>query len=71
VKWSSSPRGLDLHHDLQRDLDDLARSGQRWAAEAQQGLFLYVSAAGFDDALRALGAGRADLRLLDLSDLYA
>ena len=71
VKWSSSPRGLDLHHDLQRDLDDLARSGQRWAAEAQQGPFLYVSAAGFDDTLRALGAGRADLRLLDLSDLYA
>ncbi|MBA2240204.1 MAG: hypothetical protein H0W09_03005, partial [Solirubrobacterales bacterium] len=46
IKWSSGPRGFDLQNDLQRDLDDLASSGQGWARAAQNGEFLYVSAAG-------------------------
>lgn len=81
VKWSSRPTDETLHYVLERDLDDLARSGRRWAHQAldPQGSAgrLYVSAAGFTPRFRDLAAERsADddpsrIHLLSLEDLYA
>jgi len=70
IKWSSQPRGFELHNDLTRDLDDLGRSGQAWAREAQRGHFLYVSAAGFSERFRDWAATQADVVLVTLDDLF-
>lgn len=71
IKWSSQPRGFELHNDLQRDLDDLARSGLGWAREAQSGPFLYVSAAGFTDRFQEWAATQPNVRLLALDGFFA
>jgi hypothetical protein len=73
VKWSSAPVDVDLHLGLRRDLEDLAASGQRWAADAlddDSAGHLYVSAAGFTDGFRRRAAEHGRIRLLDLEDLY-
>ncbi len=75
VKWSSRPVDVDLHAALMRDLEDLGRSGQGWAAEARAGSrsagYLYVSAAGFTDRFRKLAAADPRIRLRALDDLYS
>ncbi|HZD04284.1 MAG TPA: hypothetical protein VE173_05180 [Longimicrobiales bacterium] len=54
VKWNRKPVGIQVHHDHMRDPDRLARSGYRWAHEAQAGeaILLYVAARGFEDGFR-------------------
>nr|MBA2447073.1 ATP-binding protein [Chloroflexota bacterium] len=70
IKWSSAPRGFDLHHDLRRDLEDLANSGQGWPHVARDGPFLYVSAAGFTDDFRHWAETDPRVHLHTLSDCY-
>jgi len=70
IKWSTSPRGLSLHTDLQDKLRRLAFSGQGWANDADQAVYLYASAAGFTDEMRRFAADNQQLRLLTLEDLY-
>lgn len=64
-----APVGLDVHYRLKRNLDDLARSGQRWAHAALTEPRLYVSAAGFAPGFHELAARRADAHLRTLDDL--
>jgi AAA+ ATPase superfamily predicted ATPase len=71
IKWSSRPRGFELHNGLRRDLDDLARSGHGWAVAALGGPFLYASAAGFEPAFVAWAAAQPNVTLLSLPDLYS
>jgi AAA+ ATPase superfamily predicted ATPase len=71
IKWSSAPRGFDLHHDLRRDLEDLANSGHAWAHEALDGELLYVSAAGFTAEFRRWADSEPRVHLLALDELYA
>lgn len=74
VKWSSSPADASIHMRHVRRLEALAASGRGWARDAlredESTRYLYFSAAGFADDLRA--SARADPRivLLDLEDLY-
>ncbi|HZQ34349.1 MAG TPA: ATP-binding protein [Dehalococcoidia bacterium] len=70
VKWSSAPVGSDVHYLLERNLDDLARSGQRWAHAALDGPRLYASAAGFTLGFYELAAQHPDIHLRTLDDLY-
>jgi AAA+ ATPase superfamily predicted ATPase len=70
VKWSSQRRGIEFHAALQRNLDDLARWGHGWARRAQDGPFVYVSAAGFTDEFRRWAQGQHAVRLIELDDLY-
>jgi len=71
-KWSSKPVGYDLHHLLERNLDDLGHSGQGWARRALsgEGIHLYVSAAGFSDHFRRRAEEHGRIRLVALEDLY-
>jgi len=75
IKWSSRPIGPAVHQHLERDLDDLARSGQGWANDAlhadRSAGHLYFSAGGFTDEFRQLAQEDARIRLLDLSAIYA
>jgi uncharacterized protein len=71
IKWSSQPRGFDLHRELQRDLEDLSNSGQGWARDAQQGRLIYVSAAGFTDDFRRWAKAEPRVHLLALDDFYS
>jgi uncharacterized protein len=74
-KWSSKPIDVDVHTHLQRNLEDLSRSGQGWASDARSpersAGHLYISAAGFTDQFRARAADDPSIRLLSLEDLYA
>jgi AAA+ ATPase superfamily predicted ATPase len=70
IKWSSTPVGSEIHRDLQRDLEDLANSGLRWAHLARQGQFLYVSAAGFEPSFRDGAASQLPVHLVTLDELY-
>jgi hypothetical protein len=71
IKWSRRPYGVDLYHDLERDLVGLANSGHHWARAALRGQFLSASAAGFDDEMRRLATRDTRLHLIDLDALYA
>jgi AAA+ ATPase superfamily predicted ATPase len=75
VKWSSRPVDLDIHRDLPRDLEDLARSGQGWARDTlhpeRSVGHLYISAAGFTDAFQQQAARDRRLITRSLDDLYA
>jgi hypothetical protein len=71
IKWSSKPYGVDLYHDLERNLVDLANSGHGWARAALRGQFLFASAAGFDGEMRRLADRDTRLHLVDLDALYA
>jgi AAA+ ATPase superfamily predicted ATPase len=71
IKWSAGARGFDVHRDLQRNLEDLANSGQGWAREALDGKLLYVSAAGFTADFRRWAASEPRVHLVTLDDLYA
>lgn len=74
VKWSSRPVDHDLHLQLRRNLDDLARAGQGWAHRAldprHSAGHLYVSAAGFTHHFRRRADEEGGILLLDLEDLY-
>ena len=74
IKWSSRPVDSDIHLALQRNLEDLGRSGQGWAKDAlsrdRSAGFLYVSAAGFTDRFHEFAAERPEIRLQSLEDLY-
>lgn len=70
IKWSSTPRGFDLHNSLERNLDDLARSGHGWARVAQDGPRLYASAAGFTDEFRRWAEDKPRVRLVTFEELY-
>lgn len=70
IKWSSEPRSFELHNDLQRDLDDLGRSGYPWAEAAKEGRFVYVSAAGFTDRFRTWAENQPSVWLLTIENLY-
>jgi hypothetical protein len=54
IKWSRKPMDMGLHRAHMRDLDRLARSGYRWAHEAEEGesFLLYVAAGGFEDGFK-------------------
>ena len=71
-KWSTKPVDYDLHLQLERDLDDLARSGQGWARRAlsRRGIHLYVSTAGFTEHFRRRAEEHGRIRLVALEDLY-
>lgn len=75
IKWSTRPVGIEIHFDLLRDIDDLARSGQGWAHQAQDRERsvgrLYISAAGFTEEFKRLAAADGRIRLVTLEDLYA
>lgn len=74
IKWSTKPKGRDVHLGLLRDLEDLSRSAQAWAREALESTssqgHIYFSAAGFTaDFIEE--AGEDDrLYLLDLNDIF-
>ncbi|MFN0072231.1 MAG: ATP-binding protein [Chloroflexota bacterium] len=70
IKWSTQPRGLELHNALQRNLEDLAASGHSWATEALVGPRLYVCSGGFTPELQSWAKDRPDIHLLSLADLY-
>jgi len=74
VKWSRRPAGVVLHHDLSRDLEDLASTGRAWAHRAldPEGAAkrLIVSAGGFEEPFRRMGETNPGIRLIDLADLY-
>lgn len=74
IKWSSRPVSVKVHYDLLHDLDDLAHSGHAWARRAADlqtsAGFLYVSAAGFEDAFLALAESDPRVILKTLDDLY-
>lgn len=71
VKWSSNPVGPSVHHALLRNLDDLSRSGQGWAGDAQQdsAAFIYLSAGGFSPEFVTLAQDDARIRLIDLESM--
>ena len=74
IEWSSKPVGTAVYADLDRDLQDLAASGHRWAREALQpdhsaGRF-FVSAAGFSPAMEQLIAATPAVSGWTLDDLY-
>ncbi|HEX7004883.1 MAG TPA: ATP-binding protein [Trueperaceae bacterium] len=75
VKWSSKPVGQHLHWQLRRDLEDLARSGSGWAADAldveKSAGHIFFSAAGFESGFEALAEQDPSIRLVDLEDIYA
>ncbi|MBI2865716.1 MAG: hypothetical protein HYX94_14305 [Chloroflexi bacterium] len=74
VEWSIRPVGLDLHLSLSRNLDDLARSGRGWAADAlsdeTSACFIYFSAGGFTDDFRRMAREHGRIHLITLEDLY-
>jgi len=70
IKWSSQPVDVGIHHDLTRDLEDLACLGQKWAQEAMTGPRLYVSAAGFAAPFQRLAEETKGITLVSLADLY-
>jgi AAA+ ATPase superfamily predicted ATPase len=74
IKWSSHPVGVDVHYDLTRSLEDLARSGYGWAHEAldpnRSAGHIYFSAAGFADELRERAARAGAMRLVSLEEMY-
>jgi len=74
IKWSSREVDVDVHMGLQRNLEDLARSGQGWAKDAlapeRSAGFLYVSAAGFTRRFRALARSNPAIQLRSLDDVY-
>jgi AAA+ ATPase superfamily predicted ATPase len=74
VKWSSKPVGLKVHWQLQKDLEDLGRSGQTWAREALEEEtstgHIYFSAGGFTDDFRELASEDPRLRLIGLEEIY-
>lgn len=74
VKWSSSLVGLPIHTQHLRKLEALAVSGQGWArdalADVESALYVYFSAAGFEDELLRLAGGDERVFLFDLGDLY-
>lgn len=74
VKWSSSAVGLSIHTEHLRKLEALAVSGQGWASDAltdsESVLYVYFSAAGFEDELLGLASGDQRVFLFELDDLY-
>lgn len=74
VKWSSRPVDSEIHFALQRDLEDLSRSGQGWAGEALAGAgsagHVYFSAAGFTDHFRRRAEEEGGMVLVDLEGIY-
>lgn len=56
---------------LLNKLGRLAASGQGWARETDDAVFLYASAAGFTREMEGLAAADPRIRLLALRDLYA
>jgi hypothetical protein len=73
IKWSSRTSGPELHSQLLRNVEDLAKSGQKWAHDALQpdrARYIYYSAAGFTDTFVALAHEDSRIRLVDLRDMY-
>jgi AAA+ ATPase superfamily predicted ATPase len=70
IKWSSEPHGPGLHAGLLNKLGRLAASGQGWAREAEDAVFLYASAAGFTREMEGLAVADPRIRLVTLGDLY-
>jgi AAA+ ATPase superfamily predicted ATPase len=70
VKWSSRAYGPALHTSVREKLARLAVSGQRWANEADDAAYLYVSAAGFAPEIVSFAAAERRITLLDLADLF-
>jgi AAA+ ATPase superfamily predicted ATPase len=70
VKWSSRPFGPVLHTTVREKLARLAVSGQRWANEAEDASYLYVSAAVFAPEMISLAAAERQITLLDLPALF-
>ena len=75
IKWTTRPSEYDIHRDLLRNLDDLARSGQGWARDAlspdRSAGFLYCSAGGFSAEFQQRAEQDGNVRLVTLADLYA
>ncbi len=71
IKWSSSPHSPGLHTDLLGKLARLAASGQGWAHDVDDAIFLHASAAGFTPEMAALAAADPRIHLLTLHDLYS
>lgn len=71
-KWSARSVDYDVHLHLERDLQDLARSGHAWARRAlsRRGIHLYISAAGFTDHFRRRAEEHGRIHLAALEDLY-
>lgn len=67
AKSSNSPRTLGDLHRLE-EIRDLLDRGGRVAAGARLALF---GRSGFDENLTALAAGRPDVHLIDLQEVYA
>ena len=70
VKWSADTRGPGLHTSVLNKLSRLAVSGQGWAKDVDNALFLYVSAGGFAPEMTALQEADPRVHFLTLSDLY-
>ncbi|HEV2444240.1 MAG TPA: DUF234 domain-containing protein, partial [Steroidobacteraceae bacterium] len=73
VKWSSRPVGPEIHSQLLRNVEDLARSGQKWAHDASRpdgARFIYYSAAGFAPAFEALARRDSRIHLVSLNEIY-
>ena len=74
IKWTSRPTEYEVHRDLLRNLDDLARSGQGWARDAlasdRSAGFLYCSAGGFSAEFQQRAEQAGNIHLVTLADLY-
>ena len=71
VKWSNNPRGPTLHTSVLDKLSRLAVSGQGWAQNVDNALFIYVSAGGPTQEMDALQRADSRVRCLTLADLYS
>lgn len=74
IKWSSQPVESDVHRDLLRDLEDLARSGQGWAKDAlapeRSAGYIYFSAAGFTEEFVQHAAAVEHIYLVPLAAMF-
>jgi hypothetical protein len=70
VKWSAKPLGPSLHTAVLDKLSRLAMSGQGWAKDVDNAIFLYVSAAGFAPEMTTLQHADSRVHCLALTDLY-
>ena len=70
VKWSTDPRGPNLHTGVLDKLSRLAVSGLGWAQQVDDALFVYVSAGGFAPEMAALRQADPRVHCLTLSDFY-
>lgn len=73
IKWSDKPVGAEVHGRHMRDLDRLARAGQKWAYEAlePEAIVLHVASGGFKKGfLQRARQDHPHVHAWSLTDIY-